>query len=155
VRTLEEITYEAGRHALADQTVLVAGIRQTTSTLLAAHALVASFLGATAIRVHGLHGWAWVALATLVVALVIAAVLLAPWRLDFAIDAGNLYARLSQQAGIEADEAEHDLLVAAGFAYQGLRNRNAQKVRRMSALSALLGVLIVLQALAWIAGLIG
>jgi len=27
VKTLEEITYEAGRHALADQEALVAGIR--------------------------------------------------------------------------------------------------------------------------------
>jgi hypothetical protein len=40
VRTLEEITYEAGRSALADQESLVAGIRQRTGTLLAAHALV-------------------------------------------------------------------------------------------------------------------
>jgi hypothetical protein len=45
MRTLEEITYDAGRHALADQESLVAGIRQRTGTLLAAHALVASFLG--------------------------------------------------------------------------------------------------------------
>lgn len=43
--TLEEITYEAGRHALSDQDALVSGIRQRTGTLLAAHALVASFLG--------------------------------------------------------------------------------------------------------------
>jgi hypothetical protein len=40
---LEEITYEAGRAALADQESLVSGIRQRTGTLLAAHALVASF----------------------------------------------------------------------------------------------------------------
>lgn len=47
---LEEITYEAGRAALADQESLVSGIRQRTGTLLAAHALVASFLGATTVR---------------------------------------------------------------------------------------------------------
>ena|SRR5829696_7682351 len=51
---LEEITYEAGREALADQEALVAGIRQRTGTLLAAHALVTSFLGATTIREAGL-----------------------------------------------------------------------------------------------------
>jgi hypothetical protein len=32
VLTLEEITYDAGRYALADQESLVAGIRQRTGT---------------------------------------------------------------------------------------------------------------------------
>jgi hypothetical protein len=50
VKALEEIACEAGRDALADQETLVSGIRQRTGTLLAAHALVASFLGATTIR---------------------------------------------------------------------------------------------------------
>jgi hypothetical protein len=63
--TLEEITYDAGRSALGDQESLVAGIRQRTGTLLAAHALVASFLGASAVHAHGLHGWGWVAVAAL------------------------------------------------------------------------------------------
>jgi len=59
MRTLEDITYEAGRSALADQEGLVTGIRQRTGTLLAAHALVASFLGATAVRARGLHALGW------------------------------------------------------------------------------------------------
>jgi hypothetical protein len=54
VPTLEETTYEAGRSALADQESLVAGSRQRTGTLLAAHALVASFLGAITVRARGL-----------------------------------------------------------------------------------------------------
>jgi hypothetical protein len=41
VPTLEEITYEAGRSALADQESVVAGARQRTGSQLAAHALVA------------------------------------------------------------------------------------------------------------------
>jgi hypothetical protein len=44
VPTLEEIVFPAGRDALADQDSIVTGIRQRTGTLLAAHALVASFL---------------------------------------------------------------------------------------------------------------
>ncbi len=55
VRTLEEITYEPGRSALADQESLVAGIRRRTGTLLAAPALVASFQGATTVKAHALH----------------------------------------------------------------------------------------------------
>jgi hypothetical protein len=58
VKTLEEIVYEAGRDALADQEALVAGVRQRTGTLLAAHALVASFLSAATIRESGLDAWA-------------------------------------------------------------------------------------------------
>ncbi len=103
VRTLEEITYEAGRSALADQDSLVSGIRQRTGTLLAAHALVASFLGATTVRqAHGLHAWGWVALAALVLGLVASAVLLAPWNLKFAVDARELYVELYKQALAEA-----------------------------------------------------
>lgn len=48
--TLEEIVFQAGRDALADQDGVVSGIRQRTGTLLAAHALVASFLGATTVK---------------------------------------------------------------------------------------------------------
>lgn len=47
VPTLEEIVFEAGRDALADQDSVVTGIRQRTGTLLAAHALVASFPGSS------------------------------------------------------------------------------------------------------------
>jgi len=50
VPTLEEIVFQAGRDALADQDGVVTGIRQPTGTLLAAHALVASFLGATTVK---------------------------------------------------------------------------------------------------------
>jgi len=67
VQRIEELTYETGRHALADQESLVAGIRQRTGTLLAAHALVASFLGATTLTTVGLDGLAWVALIPLAV----------------------------------------------------------------------------------------
>jgi hypothetical protein len=151
VKTLEEITYDAGRHALADQESLVNGIRQRTGTLLAAHALVASFLGAAVIHAEGLRGWSWIALCALVAGLLIAAALLAPWRLTFAVDARNLYWQLYEQARRGADADGPPWLVAAGLGYQHLRDRNAPRVRRMSALSGLLGPLMVIQTLAWIA----
>jgi hypothetical protein len=153
VRTLEEITYEAGRSALADQESLVAGVRQRTGTLLAAHALVASFLGATAVRDQGLHVWGWVALTALVLGLVAAAVLLAPWQLKFAVDARELYDELYQQALAEAEADTLGWLAAAGYGYQTLREENAAKVQRMSWLSGTLGVLMVVQTLAWLAAL--
>jgi hypothetical protein len=127
VKTLEEITYEAGRAALDDQEKLVSGIRQRTGTLLAAHALVASFLGATTIRETGLTGWAWIALAALVLGLVAAAVLLAPWELKFAVDAPELYAELYDQAAEEAEAGTLGWLAGAGFGYQALRAENATR----------------------------
>jgi hypothetical protein len=86
VQRLEEIACDAGRDTLADYEALVAGVRQRTGTRLAAHALVASFLGATTIRETGLDPWRWVALAALVLGLVAEAVLLAPWELKFSVD---------------------------------------------------------------------
>ena len=150
VPTLEEITYNAGRDALADQEALVGGIRQRTGTLLAAHALVASFLGGTAVHAHGLYGWTWVALGSLVLALLIAAVLLAPWKLDFAVNAGDLYRSLYPDATREAEADTLGWLAGAGFLFQNLREKNAKTVRRMSLLSAVLGGLMVLQTVAWL-----
>jgi hypothetical protein len=84
----------------------VAGIRQRTGTLLAAHALIASFLGGTTIRVEGLEALSWLVPGSLV-----------GW------------------------------LAAAGFGYQALRSRNERRVRRMSACSGLLAVLMIVQVI--------
>jgi hypothetical protein len=151
--TLEDITYEAGRHALADQEALVAGIRQRTGTLLAAHALVASFLGGATIRVAGLDVLGYIALATLVIGLVVSAVLLAPWHLKFAVNARDLYDQLYEQAAAEAVDETLGWLAAAGFGYQALREENMPAVRRMSQLSGLLGVVVVAQTVAWLTAL--
>jgi hypothetical protein len=123
VKRLEEIVYEAGRDALADQEALVAGVRQRTGTLLAAHALVASFLGATTIREAGLEAWGWVASGCLVLGLIAAAVLLAPWRLKFAVDARQLYDELYAEAAAEAEADTLGWLARAGYSYQALRER--------------------------------
>jgi hypothetical protein len=153
VKTLEEIAYEAGRAALADQEALVAGIRQRTGTLLAAHALVASFLGATTIRASGVDTWEWLALASLVLALFASAILLVPWQLRFAVDARQLYDELYAQAAAEAQGSTLGWLAAAGYGYQDLREENTRKVRWMSGVSAALAVLMIFQTLAWLTGL--
>jgi hypothetical protein len=154
VKTLEEITYEAGRDALADQESVVAGIRQRTGTLLAAHALVASFLGATTIHAVGLDVWGWIALGALVIGLVTAATLLAPWgSLKFAVDAKQLYDQLYEQAAGEARAGTLAWLAAAGYGYQALRAENSWKVWLMSQLSGGLGVLMVVQTVAWLTAL--
>jgi hypothetical protein len=149
--TLDQITYDAGRHALADQEAFVAGVRQRAGTLLAAHALVASFLGGAALRDDGSSALTWAALAMLVAGLIIAAVLLAPWRLRFAIDARDLYERL-QNAPLTARPDGH--LAAAGFAYQALHADNVDRAQQMSWLLGLLAILMVTQTLLWLAALV-
>lgn len=134
VPTLEEITYEAGRSALADHESLVSGIRQRTGTLLAANAIVASFLGATTIRDQGLQLLAWIPVAALVLALLVAAILLAPWRLKFAVDARERYDQLYKQAAAEADADTLGWLVSAGYPYYDLRAENGASVTRRSQL---------------------
>jgi hypothetical protein len=154
MRTLEEITYEAGRGALADQESVVAGIRQRTGTLLAAHALVASFLGGTTLRDRGLSALGWIALVALVLGLVVAAALLAPWRLQFAVDPRKLYDDFYMQASIEAPAETLAWLAAVGFGHQALHEENTPRVRRMSWLSGALAALMVGQTLAWLAALV-
>lgn len=153
VQTLEEATYEAGRSALSEQESFVAGLRQRTGTLLAAHALVASFLGATTVQEQGLRTLGWVALVALVLGLGAAAVLLAPWKLKFAVDAHSLYDDLYPQAVAEAEAETLGWLASAGYLYQDLRKGNAQRIKLMSRLSGVLAVLMVAQTLAWLAGL--
>ncbi len=89
----------------------------------------------------------------LVGGLVISAVLLAPWRLKFAVDAVDLYKELYPQAAAEANTDTLGWLASAGFGYQNLRAVNHKKVQKMSLLSGLVGVLMVFQTLAWIAAL--
>jgi hypothetical protein len=150
VKTLEEIIYDAGRQELAAQESLVTAIRQRTGTLLAAHALVASFFGAPTLSTDGLQAWSWLALVSLVVGLVVAAVLLAPWRLPFALDAHTLHERLYGESSPATTSESSVWLAAAGFAYQQVRDENVPRVRAMSVLSAVLSVVLVLQTLAWV-----
>jgi hypothetical protein len=120
---------------------------------LAAHALVASFLGAATIRETGLDAWGWIGIAMLVAGLAAAGILLAPWKLAFSVDARELHSELYEQAEAEADGGTLGWLAAAGYGFQALRERNAGRVTWMSRISGVLGVLMVLQTLAWLAGL--
>jgi hypothetical protein len=71
------IAYEAGRSALADQD---AGVPDPAAHRHApdGQPIVASFIGATTIKDQGLQLLGWIAVASLVLAVVVAAILLAP-----------------------------------------------------------------------------
>lgn len=150
---MRKIVFQAGRDALGDQDGVVTGIRQRTGTLLAAHALVASFLGATTVEAKGLYGFSWAALVALVLGLVISAILLSNWKLRFAIDAPDLYAELYDEAVSEAEADTLGWLVSAAYGYHNLRRANAKRVTIMGGLLTVLGVLMVLQTLFWLLAL--
>ena len=63
------------------------------------------------------------------------------------------YEALSPQAQAEADDDELRWLAEAGYVYQALCEVNGGKVRSMSWLSGVLGVLMIVQTLAWLAAL--
>ncbi len=81
------------------------------------------------------------------------AVLLAPWQLKFAVDARELYDELYPEAEAEAEADTLGWLAAAGYGYQALREENAGKVRVMSWLSGTVGILMIVQTIAWLAEL--
>lgn len=150
MRTPEDIAYELGRSALSDQESLVAGIRQRTGTLLAAHALIASFLGSATLRAQGASSLAWVAMGTLVAGLVLAVILLAPWSLRFTLDARTVYEAIDGWAAPGSSE----WLAKVGFAHRDLQVANDAAVHRMSRLSGGLAVMTVCQAFAWMTALL-
>lgn len=144
---LEEITYDIGRAALADQESLVSGIRSRTGTLVAAQALVASFLGG-AVADRGSFGvFGWAAMTMLVLGLVLAVVLLWPWPLRFSLEAAELYNDLRAQA----DEGTLRWLLLAALAHKDIQRRNLGVVRRLVRFSAALSVVTVVQIVLWIA----
>ncbi len=57
-----------------------------------------------------------------------AAILLSPWKLRFAIDAPELYERLYPAALEEAEGETLGWLVAAAYGYQELRAANTKRV---------------------------
>jgi hypothetical protein len=109
--------------------------------------------GATTVQAHGVNAWAWMAITALLGGVAAAAIVLAPWRLAFAVSARELYAELHEQALKGAANDDLFWLAGAGYGYQALRDRNAPNVRRMSRLSGVVAVLIVVQAIAWLCGL--
>ena len=89
----------------------------------------------------------------LVLGLIVGAVLLAPWRLKFAVDARDLYDYFYDDAASEASAETLGWLAGAAFLYQELRQENQPRVNFMSRLSSALGALMIVQTLFWIAAL--
>lgn len=153
MKELEEVILDIARDALADQERLVAGIRLRTGTLVAAHALVASFLGTPVLRTTGLTAPAWLALTALTTALVLSAIVLWPWELRFSLPASRAHARLARRAAQATTATARDWLLDAAHMHEELVAWNAPTELRMSRCSGGIAVLLVVQSVAWLAAL--
>jgi hypothetical protein len=147
--TLEEITYDIGRASLAEQEAFVRDLRHRTGTLLAAQAVVASFLGGSALQRAPLSLCGWLAIAALVMGVVAGAGAFAPWQMTFALDAREAYRSLR----VEADGDGDGWLISAALLYRETRRKNLRAVRSVSFLSAALSPLLIVQTVLWITAL--
>ncbi len=87
--SVEEVAYEASVRAIDRQYEALVGLRAQSATILAAAALVASFVGPEAIRANAgsLGGWVTVGVAALVVVMVLVLAVLWPRSFIFRLGA--------------------------------------------------------------------
>jgi len=119
VSDVPTLVCELALRSLEQQERELAELQARTNTVIAAAALIASFLGAAAIRERGgLSGWSLVALAVLVLTGALSLVVLWPrGRLSFAFDARATYAQLYPVLGNVA-EAQLRVAYSARDRYQ-------------------------------------
>jgi hypothetical protein len=146
----EEIAYDMSRAALADQASLVADVRSRAATLVAAQALVASFLGDAATNGGPLDAWGWAAVGALLLGLLLATVIVAPLDATFSVDMRDVYQDLRTVAAREAEAETLNWLTTVSLLYQEQKLNNRRTFRRLNRLSAALGVMTTVQSLLWI-----
>lgn len=146
----EEIAYELSRTALADQASLMADLRSRAATLVAAQALVASFLGDAATDGGSLGPWGWAAVGSLLLGLLLATVIVAPWKMAYSLDLHEIHSDLRKVAAREAEARTLYWLETVSLLHQERQLHNRRAVDRLTRLSAALGVVTTVQSLLWI-----
>jgi hypothetical protein len=148
VTDIPTIVYELALRSLDQQERELAELRSRTNTVIAAAALIASFLGAATIRENsGLGALTILALVVLVITGGLSLWVLWPRELRFAIDARATYEDLYP---LLDDPAEAQLRVAYGGRDRYTRNKESidQLELAFQAAVLMLGVQTVLWALA-------
>jgi hypothetical protein len=146
----EEIIYDMSRAALADQEAQVNGIRSRTATLVAAQALIASFLGDAATDGGALDLWSWTAIGALLLGLLLATTIVAPWEAVFSVDLRDTYRNLREVAQTENDAETLNWLWVVSLLHHEQHLRNRKLAHRLTRLFAALAVVTTVQSLLWI-----
>jgi hypothetical protein len=159
-----EVAYNEAARALDEQLKVFEGVQARTGTLVAAAAIVTSFLGGQAAIVGGTGGWTWVALAAFAGLLVLALLVLrhpkpvtaaSPSRLipTYIEGAGSPDA----EAGVVSPAHAATALTPLALLYRDLslymeesHHTNSQEVERLRHLFDGAAALLMVEILAWV-----
>jgi hypothetical protein len=141
VSVTDRISFELAVSALSQQERTLVELRARTGTLIAAAALVASFLGAEAIDRSGIDGWVSLALLAFAVSIVLSVYVLLPRdRLVFALDAPEAYQALND---VRTDEGEAYRRLS--YWVHGFRAGNHRTLRRLDHVFGIASASLVLE----------
>jgi cytochrome c-type biogenesis protein CcmH/NrfG len=145
---LEELLHLTAVRALEQQERQVSELRARTGTLLAAAALSASFLGATAVDRSGLSVLVVLAIVALAGVVALSLYVLVPHTMVFAVDVRELHKALYP-------DADDDRLVHARLAYElhDIRADNQPRVDRLFRCFRWAAIVLGVEIAVWIAAL--
>lgn len=139
------LVYELALRSLDQQERELAELRARTNTVIAAAALIASFLGAAAIREHrGLSAWSVIALVVLALTGGLSLFVLWPRELRFAFDARATYRELYPLA---TNIAEAQLSVA--YSARDRYRENKRRIDRLELAFQTAVLTLGMQTLLW------
>lgn len=142
---LEELAYELGLRALEQQERVLEELRARTGVLLAATALVASFLGGRALTTDTTPWLALSGVAAAVLSILVAVYLLAPKsNLEFALDGAAVYEHFVRE-GAELTDVRRTL----AYWLSDARNSNQMIIDRLVHLFAVACATLVAAVILW------
>jgi hypothetical protein len=159
-----EVAYKEAARALDEQLKVFEGVQARTGTLVAAAAIVTSFLGGQAAIAGGTGGWTWVALAGFAGLLVLALLVLRHPKPVTAASPSRLIPTYIEGAGGRDAEARAvsppdatTVLTPLALLYRDLslymeesHHTNSQEVERLRHLFDGAAALLMLEILAWV-----
>jgi hypothetical protein len=147
----ERVVYEAAVRGTQDQAAILDGLRTRAGTVLAAAALVSSFLGGQALRtVDHLVVFSTVgaAFAAFIVSAVLTLAILWPFEFRFILSPSAMLQGLDDHAGATNEPTEFYRALALQLEWR--YDQNARKIRLLQWAFQLAIVFLVLEVAAWI-----
>ena len=141
------LAYAESVRAIAAQASALDGLRTRAATILAATALVTSFLGGQSLAQtgEGLDGWSYVALCLLGAVFVLTAAILWPYGWQFSQDAAELVA-IYDGTDIDYASAQRELAIHL----DANLDANERRIVRLAWAFKLSALLLTLEAIVWI-----
>ena len=159
-----EVAYKEAARALDEQLKVFDGVQGRTGTLVAAAAIVTSFLGGQALTAGGPEGWTWIALAAFAGLLVLALLVLRHPKPVTAASPSRLiptYIEAEPSRDVEAEvisqEGGVSVLTPLALLYRDLslymeesHHTNSEEVERLRRLFDGAAAFLMIEILAWV-----